>query len=330
MLDFPRLQITIALGIWVVAYLTMRLIGGIESSTWIFFTIACLLYQGYWIWPNTRIHTKEVLSFRKQLHTTAPTLKILTSNVLMDNRDSSRLLALVIEHKPDVLATLETDSWWQDQLDTLEGYPHRIACPLDNLYGMHIYSRLPLHDTQTEFLVSPDIPSMSARIELPDRSLVRLHVVHPTPPVPGENPRSIERDVELLILAKTLQDCKERIVVTGDLNDVAWSASTRLFRRVSGLLDPRTGRGMFNTFHADYWIARWPLDHVFVSNHFRLVDISRLGHIGSDHFPMLVELGIEQSLELDNHPAIDDADAYDIEETLNTKVGKQASAPSMR
>jgi len=248
----------------------------------------------------------------------------------MSNRQPEKLIALVRHHKPDVLATLETDYWWQEQLDMLDEYPYRLACPLDNLYGMHIYSRLPLHDAQTDFLVDPGVPSMSARIELVDGSLARLHVIHPTPPVPGENHRSTERDVELLILAKTLQGSDEPIVVTGDLNDVAWSSTTRLFRRISGLLDPRTGRGMYNTFHTDYWIARWPLDHVFTSNHFRLVALARLEHIGSDHFPMLIELALADRLELDTHPSEAVADAAMVEDTLATDVAEQANSPSMR
>ena len=47
---------------------------------------------------------------------------------------------------------------------------------------------------------------------------------------------------------------------------------------------------MFNTFHADHWFLRWPLDHLFHSHHFTLGFIKRLPHFGSDHFPVLVEL----------------------------------------
>ena len=45
--------------------------------------------------------------------------------------------------------------------------------------------------------------------------------------------------------------------------------------------------GMFSTFHAHYPALRWPLDHVFVSKHFTLVNMQRLDAFGSDHFPIL-------------------------------------------
>jgi len=50
---------------------------------------------------------------------------------------------------------------------------------------------------------------------------------------------------------------------------------------------------MFNTFHADHWFMRWPLDHLFHSEHFTLSKICRLAGFGSDHFALFTELVFE-------------------------------------
>jgi len=194
-------------------------------------------------------------------------------------------------HQPDVLVTLESDQWWQDKLQRLEAeMPYSVKCPLDNLYGMHVYSRLPLSEQEICYLVEQDVPSIHLALTLRSGDKVRAHFLHPAPPSPTENAESTERDAELVIVARSIAKSKQPVIVTGDLNDVAWSATTRLFRKISGLLDPRVGRGAFNTFHVDYPFARWPLDHLFHSEHFTLCDIQRLPSIGSDHFPLLTRL----------------------------------------
>lgn len=293
--DFPRLQLLIVS--LIVAAFDFILIfhatspwEGILFSVYTSIQLLCALYQGYWIFPYTRYSPQQVLS-GEGYDTQHPRLKLMVTNVLTPNRHAEKLLALIATERPDIIIAVETDQWWQNQLDIIEpDYPHTVKCPLDNLYGMHIYSRLPLSDAQIQFLVDDNIPSMHMKVHLNERDEVILHCLHPMPPSPTENDESTDRDAELIMVGKTVKQSALPVIVTGDLNDVAWSQTTRLFLKISQLLDPRRGRGMFSTFHAQYAFLRWPLDHVFHSDDFILGDIRCLQDIGSDHFPILVEL----------------------------------------
>ena len=306
-LDFPRLQIAFLALATLAAELTLLDISDADTIALAAVTVACLLYQAWWIFPYTRLYPNEVKAALDVDE--AERIRILTANVLAPNHNAEGLLALIREHRPDVFVTLESDDWWQERLDTLEGdYPYSMKCPLDNLYGMHVYSRLALEDTAIQFLVEDDIPSMHALVVLESGRKVRMHFLHPAPPSPTEHDESTERDAELLVVAKSVAGLDTPVVVAGDLNDVAWSVTTRLFRKISGLLDPRIGRGMFNTFHAGIPFLRWPLDHLFHSRHFTLSFIRRLPKFGSDHFPMLVELAYDRKHGADQEGLQADAD----------------------
>jgi endonuclease/exonuclease/phosphatase (EEP) superfamily protein YafD len=153
---------------------------------------------------------------------------------------------------------------------------------------MLFYSRLPLASCDLRFAVSNDIPSIRAVVRLRSGDEVVLYVVHPPPPLPDCD--SYGRDAELVRTGLEVRRDGRPSVVVGDLNDVAWSYTTTLFKRVSRMVDPRVGRGLYSTFHARHPLARYPLDHVFHTREFTLRELRRLGYTGSDHFPIVVEL----------------------------------------
>jgi endonuclease/exonuclease/phosphatase (EEP) superfamily protein YafD len=285
--DFPRYHVAVA-GLAV-------FIGLVAVGNWSGWTIGVLFvlagaigYQGSRIFPHFPVASTEVMDAQGGEETV--TLSVLTANVLQENRRGDDFLGLIREFDPDIFFAVETDEWWTSTLQELEDdYPYGIRYPLDTTYGMALYSRVELIDAEIRFLVDEEIPSIHAFVSLANTQ-VSLHAVHPDPPNPKYATETTERDAELLIVGREAQAYDGPSVVIGDFNDVAWSHTSRLFRRVSGLVDPRIGRGFYNTFHAEWPLFRWPMDHIYHSTHFRLAHLERGRYFGSDHFPMYAEL----------------------------------------
>lgn len=217
---------------------------------------------------------------------------IMQANIKMDNKQVEAFKKLVYAHQPDILLINEPNDWWAEQLTELDTlYNYSLKKPLENTYGMILYSKLTLKEEEINFLVEDDIPSMYARVVLPSGGEIDLHCLHPQPPKPGSP--TYERDTEILLVGKRVKQANRPAIVVGDLNDVAWSYTSDLFGRYSGLLDPREGRGLYNTYNVFVPLFRYPLDHFFYSEHFGLVKLNRLGSFGSDHFPMFIELSYQ-------------------------------------
>lgn len=296
--DFPRIQVGLLAVASLVAYVAF---GDLATAFGTTFTVAlaiCAIYQLYMILPYTPLAGKQVQTSRKGASESS--LDVIFANVLMENRDAKRLVEIVDEVDPDVFLAIETDEWWCEQLAPLEKrFPYVVREPLDNTYGMVLFSKLELVDPEVRFLIADDIPSIHALAVLRSGEQIELHCVHPKPPFIGEAEHSTQRDAELIVVGKDIKTRRVPAVVFGDLNDVAWSRTNYLFQDISGLLDPRIGRGFFNTFHAKYPFVRFPLDHFFHSNHFRLIDMKRLGAFGSDHFPVYISLSFEPEAQME-------------------------------
>ena len=325
MWDYPRVQLMAILALGAVL-----LCVGYRGAPWpvlakaaLVAAVAAAAFQTFRILPYTPVWSKDVpTASAEESGKPHSRLHLMVSNVLQDNRDYGRLIDLVRAEEPDVLLTLETNAEWERALEAGidAAYENRVRVPLENRYGMHLYSRLPLRRTAVKHLISDSIPSIHTEAQLDDGTWVKLYCLHPTPPSPTEESASTGRDAELAVVGELVTEAgNANTVVAGDLNDVAWSHSTRLFKRLSGLLDPRRGRGLFNTFHADHWWARWPLDHVFHSSEFQVMDMRVLPHIGSDHFPVSVKLQhVPEEAAAVEEPTVEGDDLEEADETIET------------
>jgi endonuclease/exonuclease/phosphatase (EEP) superfamily protein YafD len=319
--DFPRAQIAIAGIVLLALYLYLWETQAIYESLILGLLVLAVAHQVAKMYPYTVLMPKQVQAAESA--SDGSTLSLLVANVLMGNRNSEAFLNIVREYAPDVVLTVETDDWWEKALRALEDqYPYTLKNPLDNTYGMLVHSRLEIIDPEVRFILKDSIPSMHLQVVLPSDDRVFLHFVHPDPPNPKYATETTERDAELLIVGREVEKRDEATIIAGDFNDVAWSRTTMLFQKTSGLLDPRIGRGTYSTFNARIPFLRWPLDHVFHSDHFKLVRMETGPAWGSDHFPVFIELSLELGAEAEQEGA-DTNQAEDEEVDEKIQDGRQ-------
>ena len=284
--DFPRAQIAALLALVLVGSLSVFGVTRRADILWHLLLLLALCYQLYRIFPYTPLHPVEMRPAAECA--SAAQIRLLVANVLQSNRNAAPLRGLIQDNDPDLILLLETDAWWERQLRPLsETHPNVVAHPQDDGYGILLFSRLPVIEPQVRFLLDDYVPSITTGVRLSSGALIQFHGVHPKPPPLHDTEL---RNAELMIVGREVRARRLAAIVAGDLNDVAWSDTTRRFQKVSGLLDPRVGRGLYSTFNANWPLLRWPLDHVFSESSFTLVEMRRLGHIGSDHFPFFIVL----------------------------------------
>ncbi|EMB13811.1 endonuclease/exonuclease/phosphatase family protein [Rhodopirellula europaea] len=328
--DFPRVQIVLIAIVAAIAFVAVNMVNSrAPAISCISISILATAIAGwhlfriipYTILSKTQATTWDVVQEDEE-SASQRRFRLLVTNVEMENDRFEQWSKVVRDTDVDMVIAAEIDDRWKPTLEKLKSiFPHQIIYPQDNWYGMAMLSRLPIRESEIRFRIQDDIPSIDAMVELPSGDEIRVIGVHPRPPEPIRDNDATARDAELVIWGKELAEDDRPIVIGGDLNDVAWSPSTRLFLRLSQLLDPRRGRGFFNSFHADHVWMRFPLDHVFHSTHFGVRDLQRLGHVGSDHFPILIDLQLQPVLKQEQEPLEEKAsDEEEAEEKLQRAV----------
>ena len=290
-LDFPRLLELVAIGIIATGC-------ALFLRRWRWQVVAALVLAAGWhawrIYPYTVFAPTEVAR-ADALAGVDPRscFTALGLNVLQFNRDYAATIRTIEREQPDILLLMETDSRWERALaPVLRGYSHRLLQPIDNTYGMLFASRLPVSSARIADITDRDTPTVYARMATRDGQAFNYIGLHPRPPRPGQDTDDRDAKIERAALAATHD--RLPVVAMGDFNDVPWSRTTRLFKKVGGFLDPRIGRGSYSTFPASIAPIGWALDQIFLTPQFTFRGLQVLDNVGSDHRPLTAQLCLMQ------------------------------------
>lgn len=185
---FPRLQI---------AFASAMVLGRalfLPGSGRILIPAAMIVACGYQLWrlyPCTPLNAVEM----KLAERAADAVKVLSANVLMENKRHDLLLDVIATFDPDILLLMETDQNWVDAIEPmLARYPTVIRAPQSNHYGIVFATRLAVDEARIVRLTVDDTPSVFAQMKGPDGATFRFVGLHPRPPVPRQSTR--ERDAQ--------------------------------------------------------------------------------------------------------------------------------------
>ncbi len=219
-------------------------------------------------------------------------LKLLALNVRQKNDAYDRALDLINSEEADILVLTETHGPWAEALSSLDSdYAHHVKVPLDNTYGMMLYSKYEIVKQSLKYLVNDEIPSIHVRLNVKGQP-IHLMLIHPEPPLDFKRLR--EKDLEILMVTIEADETDIPTILCGDLNDVGWSYASRHMCQQTMLEDPRIGRGFFNTYNAHIPFFRYPIDHFFMSTKLKVVDMKVLDKCGSDHFPVSISVELPE------------------------------------
>src|SRR5690606_31103698 len=302
--DFVRLQSLFIQLVLLVLFLNFEENYTVFSWVLLLVLIATMLYQLYKVFPYSSLFPR-----RRSHEASDGKVTILAGNVLQTNSCYPDFLNEIKRFDPDLVLTMESNKDWENCLSEIEkDYPHFVKVPLENFYGMHVFSKKELRNVQIKFQVEKDVPSIFFEFPIKNDKTIMFCCLHPAPPSPTENKTSKERDAELMLTGKEIRENDKPTVVCGDMNDVVWSRTTRLFKKMTGMVDPRVGRGFFSTYNAKYFFLRFPLDHLFHTRDLYVGKMLRSKNFGSDHFAMYYEIHHKRKVEPPKNPKLNGDD----------------------
>jgi endonuclease/exonuclease/phosphatase (EEP) superfamily protein YafD len=214
-------------------------------------------------------------------------LRAMLINVYRGNRDHAAVLDTIDRHNPDFVIAEEVNQRWMQVFRTLrEHYPHVVSQPREDNFGIVLLSKHPIVESSVINVGRIGLPTILARFDVKGDEFFLLGT-HAVPPVSSKYARL--RNEHLAAIPEIVAALDAPVLLLGDLNVSPWSFHFRRLIRDSGLRDGSQGRGVQPTWPTHMLPLLIPIDHCLHSPGIDLVDKTVAAHVGSDHYPVVVD-----------------------------------------
>jgi endonuclease/exonuclease/phosphatase (EEP) superfamily protein YafD len=218
-----------------------------------------------------------------------PGMRAMLLNVNTRLGDAERVKRVIRDADPDILVLEEISSQWMSDLASLtDSHPYRLTQPREDNFGIGLFSKFPLAESEVAYIGSAEVPSILATISTGQTNL-RVIATHPLPP---SGPDYSRRRNEQLDQLPDYAQSSLPLILLGDLNVTPWNYHFRRLLARTGLQDSAQGYGVQPTWPNYNPILRIPIDHCLHSSDISVVDRRIGADVSSDHYPVIVDFVI--------------------------------------
>ena len=267
------------LQLWQLALIA--LIGSLLLGDWFAAAVsaAVAFYWSWRLWPRRPA---------PEISMGEPLLRLVSANLLYSNLDFDRVSQGLLDLEADVMVLCEVTEDARRHLRGLESaFPHVLdTCSPDNLYGIVILSRVPIAE-RSKGIGEDLLPRhLAADLAIDGRS-ISLVAIHPTNPLRLSHSHRIPAEFDAVtdLVRAALDD----VILIGDCNAAGWSSYLRTLERKTGLANDGKVRPSWPVWLPP--LVRLPLDHVWVRGRTTLLRAGLGPRLGSDHLPLVAEIG---------------------------------------
>jgi endonuclease/exonuclease/phosphatase (EEP) superfamily protein YafD len=215
-------------------------------------------------------------------------LKLVFSNVLIDNTNFAPLVNWLEHEDPDVIALAEVSPECVRALDSIAArYPYRFSRPT-GASGLALFAKQQ-PDSPCEIIFPTETAFPAARVVFSFDSFPRavLWLVHPSSPVRREGKGNTNPEFDALIPRISRDTRSQPTIVVGDLNTTDASPYFHALIHKTRLRDSRAGLGRQPSWPV--WSPyRLTLDHLLLPPQWSVVSRKLGPDVGSDHLPIVV------------------------------------------
>lgn len=219
-----------------------------------------------------------------------PGLRIISFNLLSSNQEYGAVIDYIRSSDADLVFLHEASRPWEAAISQAGlDYEFIRARSEDLIFGTVILARDEVEAVSYGFAETQ--PRAVGLTYYPDDWPVSVEILSIHTHSPTTRDRAALRDAQLDFAAEWAADRDGAYIIVGDLNATPWSASFRHLLSTGDLHNSQRGFGLQPSFPVNQLaVLRVPIDHLVHSDVISVRDRKLGPDLGSDHFPLLVEV----------------------------------------